>query len=79
MPKAGGGEGEGGEEVKSAPPDFVAFFECLAMASMLIRVQVIYNLATDELFAMRTFRAYSASARLRAIAAVAVADWLEVS
>ena len=59
--------------------DFSAFFGAIAMASMLIRMQVIYNLATDEMFAVRTFRAYSAPARLRAIAAVAVTEWLEVS
>ena len=65
--------------MEPAPPNFAAFFERLAMASMLIRVQVIYNLATDEMFAVRSFRAYSAPARLRAIAAVAVAERLEVS
>ena len=64
---------------ESALPDFAAFFERLAMASMLIRMQIIYNLAADEMFAVRTFRAHSATARLRAIAAVAAAESVEIS
>lgn len=58
--------------------DIPLFFEQIAMAALLVRMQVVYNLATDEMFAMRSFRAHSASARLRAIAAVTLAENLEV-
>jgi hypothetical protein len=58
--------------------DVGRFFDALAMAALLIRVQVIYNLATDEMFSARSFRAHSASARLRAVAMVATAESMEV-
>jgi hypothetical protein len=89
---SGEGRGESGEvmadcndyepanELRLPSPavDFVYFFEQLSVACLLVRMQVMYNLATDELFSARTFRAHSATARLKAVAIVATAENLMV-
>jgi hypothetical protein len=63
---------------RSAEVDFASFWERIASISVLIRAQLAYRIATDDVFATRVFKAFSATARLRAIAALMSAESVEV-
>ena len=63
----------------AAAMDFAAFGDAVAWCSWLVRLQVIFNVATDDLFSAKMFKAYSATARLRVIAKLCNATELEVN
>ncbi len=59
-------------------PDFQRFGENIAWFSWMMRLQIVYSLATNEVFAAKVAQAYSAKARLKAIATTCNAPDLEV-
>lgn len=62
-----------------SPIDFHRFGENVAWFSWMLRLQIIFSLATDASFAEKTAKAYSATARLKAIATTCNAPNLEVN
>jgi hypothetical protein len=58
--------------------DFNAFFTQVVIAALLTRVFLIHSVATQETFAARVFKAYSANARLRVVASLCNAEVVEV-
>jgi len=77
----GGGDGPIPTPILALPterPDFQRFGENIAWFSWMIRLQIIFSLATDEVFAAKTAKAYSATARLKAVATTCNATELVV-
>jgi len=50
--------------------DHQRFFEQVTVFIFCQRLQIVFDLATDERFAAQVFRAFSATARLRLIAKI---------
>ena len=50
--------------------DFQRFWEGVGAASLIVRMQVCYQLANDPAWSQRCFKAFSATARLQRIAQV---------
>lgn len=53
-------------------------FDAIAVASICQRLQLVYMVLTDETFARRCFKAYSATAQVRVAAALCTAAEIEV-
>lgn len=51
-------------------PDFNRFFEQVTVYIFCQRLQIVFDIASDEVLAARVFKAFSATARLRVIKAV---------
>ena len=58
--------------------NFVAFGECVAWWSWMMRIQLIYSTATNDVWAAKHMKAYSATARLRVVAQLCNAEDLKV-
>lgn len=58
--------------------DFATFFERIAAVSLLIRMQLVWQVATDDVFAAKMFKAFSATAKLKVAAALLTAESVEV-
>lgn len=59
--------------------DFNLFFERVVCAAIATRVQLIYSVATEDTFAARCFKAYSATAKLKVIVALCQVNDVEVA
>lgn len=60
------------------PIDFTRFGECVAWFSWMMRLQLIYSTASDEMFAAKHWKAFSSKRRLAVVAALCNAESLEV-
>jgi hypothetical protein len=47
--------------------DFSRFADCVTIAGLCLRLQIIEAIVTDDEFARRVFRAFSATAKLKTV------------